>query len=536
MADTTTTFLGLTKPEVGASNATWGTKINTDLDTIDTAINARLPKAGGTMTGTLTLAADPSGSLDAATKQYVDNIAVGMKWKDAARVATTGALATNTRSGNILTASANGALAAVDGVTLVLNDRILVKDEATGANNGIYYVSQVGDGSNPWKLTRVTDADTSAEITNSALLVSEGTVNADSVWALSTNSPTLNTTALTYVQVASSAFANKWDASVIHALSNKTTPVDGDEYGILDSAASFAGKRVTHLQAWTNYFKGKADAAYQPLATLLTTFAALADATGALKNNGSGTLSWGGAGVDVQVFTSSGTWTKPASGTMALIRAWGAGGSGGRSSSTGGSGGGGGGNYADLWVPLSSLGATETVTIGAGGAAKSSASAGANGGTTTFGSRLSAYGGVGGAQSAGSSGASGGSGAGGAGAGAVTGNFTGFDDGASGGATNTVGSAAVSPRGGAGGGGGGTNGGGAGGAGGSGFDGGSGGGGGSNSTPGAGGVSKRQGGNGSAGTNNTAASAGSAPGGGGGGTVSGTSGAGGAGRVEVYVF
>lgn len=120
------------------------------------------------------------------------------------RIATTTTLPANTRSGNILTATANGAFAAVDGVTLALNERILVKDEATGANNGIYYLSQVGDGSNPWKLTRATDADVSAEVTSGMMVpVSEGTLNADTLWFLSTNDTiTLNTTSLTFVEVA----------------------------------------------------------------------------------------------------------------------------------------------------------------------------------------------------------------------------------------------------------------------------------------------------------------------------------------------
>lgn len=97
------------------------------------------------------------------------------------------------------------------------------------------------------------------------------------------------------------------------------------------------------------------------------------------------------ASTTVTTFTSSGTWVKPTSGTMALVRLWGGGGGGATDNggaSTGG--GGGGGCYTERIFLLSTLGATETVTIPA------AASAGAGGGTVTFGSWLSAFGGAGG--------------------------------------------------------------------------------------------------------------------------------------------
>lgn len=116
------------------------------------------------------------------------------------RVATTAALATNTRSGNVLTASANGALASQDGVSLAVGDRILVWAEATGANNGIYDVTSLGSGGTPWVLTRSTDADASRKLVPGCeVRVSEGTVYADQKFVLTTNATiTLNTTSLTF--------------------------------------------------------------------------------------------------------------------------------------------------------------------------------------------------------------------------------------------------------------------------------------------------------------------------------------------------
>lgn len=265
--------------------------------------------------------------------------------------------------------------------------------------------------------------------------------------------------------------------------------------------------------------------------------------------------SWlGGAGSDMQEFSTAGgaTWTKPARGTMAFVQCWGAGGSGGRSINSDGGGGGGGGAYAERWLTLASLGATEAVTVGAGGAARTSNLSGQAGGNSSFGSWLVGYGGGGGSGSTSSGGGGGGGGLGSAGT-SVTGT-AGGDGGTTGaaaaggiaGAASTLGgggggasgatgaSGGLSEFGGGGGGGGGnTNGGGNGGN--SAWGGGGGGGGGDGSPPGTGGTSQRGGAGGAGATASNNATAGAQPGGGGGGSETGNSGKGGDGRVRVTV-
>jgi hypothetical protein len=122
--------------------------------------------------------ADPTAGTDAANKQYVDSVVAGLSDpKDAARLATTAALPASTYNngtagvGATLTADANGALPAQDGVSVALGDRLLVKNQASALENGIYEVTQLGDAGTPWILTRTDDADNSG---SDATLVTRG--------------------------------------------------------------------------------------------------------------------------------------------------------------------------------------------------------------------------------------------------------------------------------------------------------------------------------------------------------------------------
>jgi hypothetical protein len=105
------------------------------------------------------------------------------------------------------------------------------------------------------------------------------------------------------------------------------------------------------------------------------------------------------AAPDTQTFDTSGTWTKPAgysASSLVHVQVWGGGASGARSGTSGqNASGGAGGSYSSAWVALSLLGATETITIGAGGASRTGSNqAGATGGSSSVGSVLAAAGGI----------------------------------------------------------------------------------------------------------------------------------------------
>jgi hypothetical protein len=129
----------------------------------------------------ITSLADPTANTDGANKQYVDGVAQGLDTKPSVRIAT---VANITLSGS----------QSIDGITVVANDRVLVKDQTTPAQNGIYVVA-----AGAW--ARATDADSWTELVSAYVFVEQGTVNAESGWVCSVDAGgTLGTTAVTWVQ------------------------------------------------------------------------------------------------------------------------------------------------------------------------------------------------------------------------------------------------------------------------------------------------------------------------------------------------
>ena len=146
------------------------------------------------------------GDTSLANKAYVDQVAQGLDTKPSCRVATTADLSASYSNGTAgvgatLTAGSNGAIS-IDGVSLSADDRVLVKDQSTAAENGIYRVSTVGDGSTAFVLTRATPEDQPAELTGGAFVfVEEGTANANNGYVFThTGAPTFGTTSLDVAQ------------------------------------------------------------------------------------------------------------------------------------------------------------------------------------------------------------------------------------------------------------------------------------------------------------------------------------------------
>lgn len=144
---------------------------------------------------------------------------VPIMWSDV-RLATAAALPTCTYSngtsgvGATLTASANGALS-VDGIAVASNDRIIVKNQTSGLQNGIYTVTATGSASAPWVLTRATDADATSEFSRHKMAyVTAGATNSAEYWGNNnTSTITVGTTAITFLQYTSAQRATDADST-----------------------------------------------------------------------------------------------------------------------------------------------------------------------------------------------------------------------------------------------------------------------------------------------------------------------------------
>lgn len=129
--------------------------------------------------------ADPSSATDGVNKQYVDNKIDGLAYKEEVRAATT-------TNGTLATAYENGDT--VDGVTLGTGDRLLLKVQTDPKENGIYIVAASGAP------TRATDANSTADLNNATVYVTEGTTLGGTEWTQTTKNPVIATDNIVFVQ------------------------------------------------------------------------------------------------------------------------------------------------------------------------------------------------------------------------------------------------------------------------------------------------------------------------------------------------
>ena len=221
--------------------------------------------------------ADPTLAQDAATKNYVDTVAQGLDTKLSVRAATT----------------ANITLSApqtIDGVSVVANDRVLVKNQTTTTENGIYVVA-----AGAW--SRATDADSWAELVAAFTFVEEGTVNADTGWVSTVNAGgTLGSTAVGFTQFSA---AGAYTAGTGMTASGNTFNVIGTADRItanadsIDIASTYAGQTsITTLGTIATGTWNATTIAVNKGGTGVATL------TGLVKGNGTSAFSAAVAGTD----------------------------------------------------------------------------------------------------------------------------------------------------------------------------------------------------------------------------------------------
>jgi hypothetical protein len=246
----TGTVAGITSSMVGLGNVDNTSDTAKPVSTAQqTALDAKLNLAGGTMTGKITLDGDPTQALHAVTKQYVDSVEAGLVTRPQVRAATTANLADVTYAngtagvGATITADANGAFPLIDGVQLTTvngNRGLLVKNQTNAAHNGRYNLTTQGTESTPWVLTRCGLCDEADEIPGSYIFVTDGTVNGQTGWVQHVDDPATFAVGTDDIDVYQFAGAGSITAGTnISVSGSQVSVVDAPVFtGIVDASAS----------------------------------------------------------------------------------------------------------------------------------------------------------------------------------------------------------------------------------------------------------------------------------------------------------
>jgi hypothetical protein len=236
---------------VGDVSATELGYVNGVTSAIQTQLDGKLALSGGTLTGLLTLSGAPTLDLHAATKQYVDGLAAGINFHQPVVAATMGNLAGTYNNGTngvgaTITAGSNGSIGTIDGASVSVGNRILLRAQTDAKQNGVYTVTAVGSAGAPWVVTRAADADNnpSGELANGDFtFVTSGSTNGSKGFLVSTTGTiTIGTTEIQYAQFnASEAIIAGTGISKSGATISIDTAVTAD----LSTAQTLTNKTLT---------------------------------------------------------------------------------------------------------------------------------------------------------------------------------------------------------------------------------------------------------------------------------------------------
>ena len=326
--------IGSTTVALGATVTTLaGTSISGATNTLSNIANSSLTNSSvtigstsvalGATTSTLTgltsvaVTQDPTSALQLATKQYVDAVAEGLHVHPSCAVATTGTLASitggtvtynNGTAGVGATLTLSVALTTLDGYTLVNGDRVLVKDQATTSQNGIYTWATGGT-----VLTRATDFDTAAEMASGDFtFVTYGTLYGSTGWVQTDPVTVVGTSPVTWIQFSGSgAYTAGTGLTLTGTQFSLTNPVAINLGGTGQATASAAFNALSPITTTGDLILGNGTNSATRLAI---------GANGYLLTSNGTTASWVAAPASgVTTFSAGTTGFTPATATSGAI-------------------------------------------------------------------------------------------------------------------------------------------------------------------------------------------------------------------------
>ena len=317
-------------------NAAAITSVNSAIATVSstlaTSIGNHLPLAGGTMTGAITLPGNPSANLEAATKQYVDNLtAAAIHFHDPVRVEKEGNLNATYDNGTAgvgatLTNAGTQEALVIDGVTLNTSDRVLVYEQTDATQNGVYTVTNTGSPSTNWVLTRATDADSYEPGNNNGLdggsyfYVQEGTAGAGEAYVCNNvGTITFGTTDITFVQFSSALVYTAGtgiDINASRVISTSGVPTDAELAAVSATMATSINNTNTNLTALSATFATSINNQATAITALSATVATSIDNTNTNLTALSATLATSIANVSSTMATSISNHLPLAGGTL----------------------------------------------------------------------------------------------------------------------------------------------------------------------------------------------------------------------------